>query len=105
MKVILTNDDRMQATGLNAMRKALLGVPDIELAVIAPDSNRSATARSITTREPLWVDEIEFEDGTTGFATDGTPVHCVRFAALGLVEFRRELIRSGFNRGSNLGDG
>src|SRR5256885_9700651 len=104
MKVLLTNDDGIQATGLNAMRRALLGVPDVELAVIAPDSNRSATARSITTREPLWVDEIEFEDGTTGFATDGTPVDCVRFATLGLVEFQPELIVSGINHGSNLGD-
>jgi 5'-nucleotidase len=104
MKVLLTNDDGIQAAGLNAMRRALLRVPDVELAVIAPDSNRSATARSITTREPLWVDEIEFEDGTTGFATDGTPVDCVRFATLGLVEFQPELIVSGINHGSNLGD-
>jgi 5'-nucleotidase len=104
MKVLLTNDDGIQAMGLNAMRRALLGVPDVELAVIAPDSNRSATARSITTREPLWVEEIEFDDGTTGFATDGTPVDCVRFAALGLVEFEPELIVSGINHGSNLGD-
>jgi len=79
-------------------------VPGIELATIAPNSNRSATARSITTREPLWVDEIEFEDGTTGYATDGTPVDCVRFASLGLIEFQPELIVSGINHGSNLGD-
>src|SRR5437763_7305406 len=104
MKVLLTNDDGIQATGLNAMRRALLGVPDVELAVIAPDSNRSATARSITTREPLWVDEVEFDDGTTGFATDGTPVDCVRLAALGLVGGAPELIVSGINHGSNLGD-
>jgi 5'-nucleotidase len=104
MKVLLTNDDGIQATGLNTVRRALLEVPGLELAVIAPDSNRSATARSITTREPLWVDEIEFGDGTTGFATDGTPVDCVRFAALGLVEFEPELIVSGINHGSNLGD-
>jgi 5'-nucleotidase len=104
MKVLLTNDDGIQATGLNTMRRALLEVPGVELAVIAPDSNRSATARSITTREPLWVDEVEFGDGTTGYATDGTPVDCVRFAALGLVEFEPELIVSGINHGSNLGD-
>ena len=104
MKVLLTNDDGIQATGLNAMRRALLEVPGVELAVIAPDSNRSATARSITTREPLWVEEIEFGDGTVGYATDGTPVDCVRFAALGLVEFEPELIVSGINHGSNLGD-
>lgn len=104
MKVLLTNDDGIQATGLNAMRRALLEVPGVELAVIAPDSNRSATARSITTRKPLWVEEIVFDDGSTGFATDGTPVDCVRFAALGLVEFEPEVIVSGINHGSNLGD-
>src|SRR6187551_2417131 len=86
------------------MRKALLEIPGIELAVIAPDSNRSATARSITTRRPLWVEEVEFGDGTSGFATDGTPVDCVRFATLGLIEFQPELIISGINHGSNLGD-
>jgi 5'-nucleotidase len=104
VQVLLTNDDGIQAMGLGAMRRALLEVPSVELAVIAPDSNRSATARSITTREPLWVEEVEFEDGTSGFATDGTPVDCVRFAALGLVEQTPELIVSGINHGSNLGD-
>ena len=104
MKVLLVNDDGITATGLNVMRDALLGVPGLELAVIAPDSNRSATARSITIRHPLWVEEVEFGDGTTGFATDGTPVDCVRFAALGLIEFVPELIVSGINHGANLGD-
>jgi 5'-nucleotidase len=72
--------------------------------VIAPDSNRSASARSITTRSPIWVEEVEFDDGTTGFATEGTPVDCVRFADLGLLGERPDLIVSGINHGSNLGD-
>ena len=104
MRVLLTNDDGIQATGLNELRRALLEVPGIELAVIAPDSNRSASARSITTRQPLWVEEIEFGDGTKGFATDGTPVDCVRFASLGLIGEPPELIVSGINHGANLGD-
>jgi 5'-nucleotidase len=104
MKVLLTNDDGIGATGLHVLRRALLDVPDIELAVIAPDSNRSATARSITTRSPLWVEEVQLDDGSTAHATDGTPVDCVRFAALGLIEFEPELIVSGINHGSNLGD-
>ena len=103
MKVLLTNDDGIQAQGLNALRRALLETPGVELSVIAPDSNRSATARSITTRRPLGVEEIEFEDGSTGFATDGTPVDCVRFAMLGLVD-TPDLIVSGINHGTNLGD-
>src|SRR6187200_3131303 len=105
MKVLLTNDDGILAPGLQHLRRALLELPSIELAVIAPDSNRSATARSITTRRPIWVEEVPFGDGTIGYATDGTPVDCVRFAALGLIEgFTADLIVSGINHGSNLGD-
>ena len=105
MRVLLTNDDGIEAAGLQALRRALLGVPGIELAVIAPDGNRSAMARSITTRRPLWVEEVDFGDGTVGYATDGTPVDCVRLARLGLVEgFEAELVVSGINHGSNLGD-
>ena len=105
MKVLLTNDDGIQATGLHAMRRALQELDGVQLAVITPDSNRSASARSITTRRPLWVEEVEFGDGTRGFATDGTPVDCVRFATLGLIgDFEPELIVSGINHGANLGD-
>jgi 5'-nucleotidase len=105
MKVLLTNDDGIEAEGLQELRRALLRVPEMELVVIAPDGNRSAMARSITTRRPLWVEQVDFGDGTHGFATDGTPVDCVRLATLGLVEgFEAELIVSGINHGTNLGD-
>jgi 5'-nucleotidase len=105
LRVLLTNDDGIDAEGLDTLRRALLAVPDVELAVIAPDGNRSAMARSITTRRPLWVDEVAFGDGTVGYACDGTPVDCVRFASLGLIEgFTADLIVAGVNHGSNLGD-
>lgn len=105
MRVLLTNDDGIEAAGLQALRRALLELPGIELAVIAPDGNRSAMARSITTRRPLWVQEVDFDDGTVGYATDGTPVDCVRLARLGLIEgFIADLVVSGINHGSNLGD-
>jgi 5'-nucleotidase len=105
LRVLLTNDDGIGATGLQTLRRALLAVEDVELAVIAPDSNRSATARSITFSRPLWVTEVEFEDGTLGYACDGTPVDCVRLASLGLIDgFKAEVIVSGINHGSNLGD-
>ncbi|MDP9384406.1 MAG: 5'/3'-nucleotidase SurE [Actinomycetota bacterium] len=105
MHVLLTNDDGIQAEGLQALRRALVKVPGVELATVAPDGNRSAMARSITTRRPLWVEEVPFDDGTVGYATDGTPVDCVRFAALGLIEgFEADLIVSGINHGANLGD-
>lgn len=105
MRVLLTNDDGIEAAGLQALRRALLAVPDVDLLTIAPDTNRSATARSITTLRPLWVEEVPFEDGTVGYATDGTPVDCVRLAQLGLVPgFEAEIVVSGINHGANLGD-
>jgi 5'-nucleotidase len=105
MRVLLTNDDGIRARGLQTLRRALVELADVELAVVAPDQNQSATARSITTRRPLWVEEIDFGDGAVGYATDGTPVDCVRVATLGLIDgFRPDLIVSGINHGANLGD-
>jgi 5'-nucleotidase len=104
VRILLTNDDGISAPGLQAARRALRELDGIEVDVIAPDSNRSATARSITTRSPLSIEEVEFGDGDRGYATDGTPVDCVRFAELGLVGGRPDLIVSGINHGANLGD-
>jgi 5'-nucleotidase len=105
VRVLLTNDDGIEADGLQALRRRLLVIPGIELAVIAPDGNRSAMARSITTRRPLWVREVDFGDGSVGYATDGTPVDCVRLANLGLIDgFEAEVVVAGINHGANLGD-
>lgn len=104
MRILLTNDDGISAPGLQAARRALVGLEGVEVDVIAPDSNRSAIGRGITTRSPLSVEEVTFEDGRVGYATDGTPVDCVRFAELGLVGHRPDLIVSGINHGANLGD-
>jgi 5'-nucleotidase len=105
LNVLLTNDDGIEAEGLQTLRRALAALPDVRLAVIAPDGNRSAMARSITTRRPLWVAEVPFSDGTVGYATDGTPVDCVRLASLGLIEgFQADLVVAGINHGANLGD-
>src|SRR4051812_26996743 len=75
-----------------------------EVAVIAPDANRSAVGRGITIGRALEVTEVELPDGDTGYATDGTPVDCVRFGAIGLVGEPPDLIVSGINYGLNLGD-
>jgi 5'-nucleotidase len=104
VRILLTNDDGIAAPGLQAARRALVGLDGVEVDVIAPDSNRSAIGRGITTRSPLTVEEVTFEDGRVGYATDGTPVDCVRFAELGLVGHRPDLIVSGINHGANLGD-
>ena len=104
MRVLVTNDDGILAEGIQALRQALRELDDVEVHVVAPHTNQSATARSITTRSPIWVKEVEFEDGDIGFATEGTPVDCVRFADLGLFGAKPDLIVSGINHGANLGD-
>ncbi len=105
LDVLLTNDDGIEAEGLQSMRAALGALEGVNLGVIAPDGNRSAMARSITTRRPLWVAEVPFADGGVGYATDGTPVDCVRLASLGLIDgFKPDLVVSGINHGANLGD-
>jgi 5'-nucleotidase len=102
MHILVTNDDGITSPGLLALKQAL--DPLGEVHVFAPDSNRSATARSITIRRPLEVEEVTLPDGSTGFATDGTPVDCVRFAVLGLLGRAPDVIVSGINHGLNLGD-
>ena len=105
MRVLLTNDDGIQAEGLQALRRALREVPGVDLVTIAPDGNRSAIGRGITTRAPLSVERIDFDDGTHGFQTDGTPVDCVRLAGLGLVEgWAADIVVAGINHGLNAGD-
>ena len=106
MRVLLTNDDGIRAEGLQRLRRELLTVDGIDLSVVAPDGDRSAIGRGITVRRALAVERLDFGDGTHGFATDGTPVDCVRLAHLGLVGegWVPEVVVSGINHGGNLGD-
>ncbi len=101
-QILVTNDDGVHSAGLLALVEALR--PHGRVSVIAPDSNRSAIGRGITIHNPLHIEEVELADGSPALATDGTPVDCVRFAALGLLGERPDLIVSGVNLGLNLGD-
>jgi 5'-nucleotidase len=100
--ILLTNDDGYASPGLLALKTAL--EPFGRISVIAPDRNRSAIARGITIHVPLVVEEVELADGSPAYATDGTPVDCVRLAVLGLLAEPPDLIVSGINLGLNLGD-
>ncbi len=100
--ILVTNDDGVQSPGLLALKQAL--EPFGRVSVIAPDSNRSAIGRGITIHQPLHVEEVRLADGSEALATDGTPVDCVRFATLGLLDARPDIVVSGINLGLNLGD-
>jgi 5'-nucleotidase len=100
--IVLTNDDGVTSPGLSALKAALDPLGDVQ--IVAPDQNRSGAARSITMHVPLWVEEVFLPDGSLAYSTDGTPVDCVRMAALGLLDRVPDLIVSGINLGENLGD-
>lgn len=102
MKIVLTNDDGIDAVGLLAARQALEKIGDV--LTVAPDRNRSGVGRSISFGEPLHVEEYEMSDGIMGYACSGTPVDCVRLVALGLMDFEPDIVVSGINHGENLGD-
>ena len=102
MRIVLTNDDGIEAPGLLAVRRALERVGDV--ITVAPDQNRSGVGRSISFGRPLHVEEREMADGVTGYACTGTPVDCVRLVALGLMDFDPDIVVSGINHGENLGD-
>ncbi len=100
--IVITNDDGVDSPALIPLREALAPLGDVR--IVVPDQNRSGAARSITMRSPLWVEEVELADGGVAYSTDGTPVDCVRMAALGLLDREPDLIVSGINLGENLGD-
>ena len=102
MRIVLTNDDGIDAAGLLAMRQALEEVG--EVLTVAPDRNRSGVGRSISFGAPIHVEEREMADGVMGYACTGTPVDCVRLVALGLMDFEPDIVVSGINHGENLGD-
>jgi 5'-nucleotidase len=102
MRVLLTNDDGIDAPGIQALLAELVRVA--EVVVIAPAANQSAVARSITLRRALTVTERDLAGALRSFAVDGTPVDCVRFAALGIGGAPFDAVVSGANHGLNLGD-
>jgi 5'-nucleotidase len=101
MRILLTNDDGIDALGLHALAAALR--PLGEVTVAAPATNQTGVSRAITLTPTIAVDEVDIPGGARGFAVGGTPADCVRFAVLGLPE-RPDLVVSGSNRGVNLGD-
>jgi 5'-nucleotidase len=102
MRIVLTNDDGIDAAGLLVARRALEEVG--EVVTVAPDRNRSGIGRAISFGTPLHVEEREMADGGSGYACTGTPVDCVRLVALGLMDFEPDIVVSGINHGENLGD-
>ena len=101
MRILMTNDDGMFASGLRALAERLAS--EHELYVIAPDRERSATGHALTLHKPIRVDEMEMFGAAKTYAVSGTPSDCVKIALNALLPFRPDMVLSGINAGPNLG--
>ena len=111
MKILLTNDDGIDASGLWAAARALCQVGDVF--VVAPDRQQSGVGSSLTLHSPLRVREVPAQiylagdsydalNSVTAYAVEGTPGDsCV--LALESIVGAVDLVVSGINPGSNLG--
>jgi 5'-nucleotidase len=103
LKVLLTNDDGINAPGLAALAEAISKVADIT--IVAPATEMSAVGHAITLTDPLRVSEVEKNDSFYGYAVKGTPADCVKLAYWALMKDKPkpDVLISGINLGSNTG--
>lgn len=97
--IFLTNDDGVNAKGLNELLKMLQ--PLGEVVVMAPDSGRSGAACSITPGRPVKYTKLREEPGLAVYQCTGTPVDCVKLALEQVVSRMPDLLVSGINHGDN----
>jgi 5'-nucleotidase len=101
-RILVTNDDGIESRGLLALKQALDPIGDVY--VMAPDTNQSAVGHSMTFMRPLRVRERILDDGSKGWSVDGSPTDAVSLAFLGYFGVHFDLVASGINYGSNIGD-
>ncbi len=102
MKILVTNDDGIYSSGIFSLWNIAKEFGDIN--VIAPISEKSAVGHGITISKPLYVKQIERNNGFKGLAVSGTPADCVKIGVKSLLASSPDLILSGINIGSNLGN-
>lgn len=99
MRILLTNDDGVDAEGLETLERIARTLSD-DVWVCAPQVEQSGKGRGITLTEPLRVNQIS----DRRFAVTGTPTDCVVLAVNDLMPDRPDLVLSGVNRGHNVGE-
>jgi len=98
MRILLSNDDGYFAPGLAALYAALSALADVT--VVAPERDKSGASNSLTLDRPL-----SMRRAHNGFYfLNGTPTDCVHMAVTGMLDWVPDMVVSGINHGSNMGD-
>lgn len=96
--ILVTNDDGIAAPGLRALVDSLAEIGAVS--VVAPSQERSAAAQSLTLRHPIFCEQLSERE----WSVDGTPADAMILAFHSLLAHKPDLVVSGINRGSNLGE-
>ena len=96
--ILLTNDDGVNALGLEMARRALEDLGRV--VVVAPVEERSGASHSLFLTQPVRIEHLESDR----YATTGTPVDCVILGFRKILERFPDLVVSGINHGANLGE-
>jgi 5'-nucleotidase len=97
LRILLSNDDGVHATGLRAMQKELQRLGDVW--VVAPLEEKSTTGHSLTIHKPLRMLPM----GHQFYGVSGSPADCVYLGIRQVIRRMPDLVVSGINRGANLG--
>jgi 5'-nucleotidase len=100
MRILLTNDDGIDAPGLHALREIALSLSD-DVWVVAPETNQSGASHSLSMHEPLRLRQVD----DRAYAVRGTPTDSVIMGVRHILTDRMpDLLLSGVNRGANLAE-
>lgn len=101
MRILVCNDDGIEAPGLGVLAEAAARISD-DVWIVAPDGKRTAASASITVGRPLVMREIE----PRRFSCSGTPADCVVTAMTWLFKDRQrpDIVLSGINDGRNVAE-
>ena len=100
MRILVTNDDGIHAEGLAVLEQIAAQLSD-DVWVVAPETDQSGVAHSLSLSNPLRLRQIEEKR----FAVQGTPTDCVIMAVRSVMaEMKPDLVLSGVNRGQNVAE-
>ena len=103
MKILITNDDGVNSSGILAAKRAVENLG--EVTIIAPATQQSGIGRALTLFEPIRVYEINLKDGSEAYSVSGTPTDCILVGIFRILKKKPDLVISGINLGANIGVG